>query len=169
MPSAHNNWQSLGADGLWGGATAYGGGGTPVTRDSLDAARLGVGRVPQAEYPDGYLGTLRSRRSDRTGLPASTSDSVLDSLKNRLTQRSYQRGVHKGERIDPSDYYYPKGLDPQRGLRNEAAGKRTAPMMQYAPPPHLVNDGKADPPQTILGQIDPKRQAQMTRLLPSWN
>lgn len=169
MPSAHNNWQSLGAGGMWGGATAYGGGGTPVTRGSLDAARLGVGRVPEAEYPDGYLGTLRSRRSDRTGLPASVSDTVLDSLKNRLTQRSYQRGVHKGERIDPSDYYYPKGLDPQRGLRNQARGKRTAPMMQYAPAPHLVNDGKSDPPQTIPGTIDPKRAGQLARLRPTWS
>lgn len=170
MPSAHNNWQSLGAGGMWGGATAYGGGGTPVTHDSLDAARLGVGKVPQAEYPDGYLGTLRSRRSDRTGLPASVSDTVLDSLKNRLTQRSYQRGVHKGERIDPSDYYYPQGFDPQAGLRRQAqSGLRFAPLMQFAPPTHLVNDGKSDPPQTIPGQMDPKRLGQFARLRPSWS
>lgn len=163
MPVAHQNWQSLGAGGLYGGATSYGGGGSagavPVSRDSLDALRMGVGRIPSAEYPDGYLGTMRTRREDR----------VLDSLKNRQNQRSYQRGVHKGERIDPSDYFYPEGLDPQRGLRNQAKGLRTAPLMQLIPHPHLVNDGKVDMPNNVPGQIDPRRVMQFKNLKPAWN
>lgn len=155
------NTQSLGAGGLYGTYTVNGGGGGTtevVTRSSLDAARIGTGRTPGAEWPDGYLGTIRSRRDDR----------LLDSLKNRQNQRSYTRGVHKGERIDPADYYYPKGLDPQRGLRAQRAGRRQAPLMELAAPPKLVNDGKADPPQTIPGQIDPVRSAQFRHLKPRW-
>ena len=157
----HQNWQNLGASGMYGGATAYGAGGygsVPVAHDQMDALRMGVGRTPAAEYPDGYLGTIRTRREDR----------VLDSLKNRLTQRSYQRGVHRGERVDPSDYFYPSGLEPDRGLRNQARGIRTAPLMEMAPAPHLVNDGKVDIPNNIPGQIDPRRSQQFSRLRPAW-
>ena len=77
----HQNWQSLGA-GSWGGATAYGAGGTPVARDSIDAARMGssVGRVPSAEYPDG---TWYDHDPSLIEL--------LDSRKNRENQRSYQK------------------------------------------------------------------------------
>ena len=112
MPQSHQNWQYLGANGYIGAYTTTGGGGTPVIpRSDMDYLRLGVGRKPEAEYPDGYLGTIRTRRDDR-GRPNSTSDKVLDSMKTRVGQRSYQRGVHRGERIDPSDYYYPDGFEP---------------------------------------------------------
>lgn len=159
---ASSNVQSLGAAGLYGAYTVNGGGGgstVPVTRSTLDAARIGQGRTPEAEWPDGYLGTIRTRREDR----------LLDSLKNRQNERSYQRGVHKGERIDPSDYFYPPGLDPARGIRNQQRGVRTAPVMALAPHPHLVNDGKADPPNNVPGEINPKRVAQLGHLLPGWN
>jgi hypothetical protein len=155
---------------MYGGATAYGAGGygsAPVTRDSLDALRMGVGRTPAAEYPDGYLGTIRDRRDDK-GKPYATSDVVLDSLKGRTTQRAYQRGVHKGERIDPSDYYYPKGLEPDRGLKIQARGERQRPLFNLAPAPHLVNDGKVDMLTNIPGQIDIKRSAQFSHLKPRW-
>lgn len=159
--AAGQNTQALGAGGLYGTYTVNGGGGgntEVVTRSSLDAARIGVGREPGAEYPDGYLQTIRSRRDDR----------LLDSLKNRQNQRAYQRGVHKGERIDQSDYYYPPGLDPQRGLRAQARGMRQAPVMALANPPHLVNDGKADTQATAPGEIDPRRVAQLQHLRPRW-
>ena len=68
-------------------ATTYGGGGVPIARSELDFLRMGVGREPSAEYPDGYLGTIRTRRDDR-GRPNSTSEGVLDSLKIRLGQKS---------------------------------------------------------------------------------
>jgi len=139
----------------------------PVPRSTLDASRMAMGRTPEAEYPDGYLGPIRSRRDDK-GKPYATADLVLDSLKNRQNQRGYQRGVHKGERIDQSDYFWPESLSPQRGLANQKIGLKTAPRMDLVPAPHLVNDGKVDMPNTIPGQIDPKRSAQFAHLKPKW-
>ena len=118
MPNVHQNTQNLGAGGMYGTNTTYGGGGVPVARSELDFLRLGVGRAPQAEYPDGYLGTIRTRRDDR-GRPSSVSDKVLDGLKVRVGQRSYQRGVHRGERIDQQDYYYPAGLENTAGIARQ--------------------------------------------------
>lgn len=159
----HQNWSSLGAHGLQGTYTASGGTGFVVGRSELDSLRLGEGRVPSAEYPDGYLGTIRSRRDDR----------MLDSIKGRENQRAYQRGVHKGERVDPADYYWPSGLDPQRGIRNQARGVKTTPAMQLTPAPHLVNDGKAtQAPEysqaTDMGEINPVRAHQLASLMPTW-
>ena len=161
----HQNWQSLGAHGLQGTYTTSGGTGFVVGRSELDSMRLGEGRIPSAEYPDGYLGTIRSRRDDR----------LLDSVKARETQKAYQRGVHKGERIDPADYLWPRGLDPERGLRNQMRGMRTTPAMNLVPAPKLVNDGKAmnqEPAYSQvdqLGQIDPVRAAQLASLRPTWS
>ena len=176
MPSSHQNTQNLGANGLYGTYTNYGGGGVPVARSELDYLRMGVGREPSAEYPDGYLGTIRSRRDDR-GRPASTSDKLLDSLKIRVGQRSYQRGVHRGERIDQSDYYYPKGLEKERGIiRQMKAAAKNVPVSrhvydaQIVPAPHLVNDGKAGP--TVRSDspvlVNAARQDQMARMRPQW-
>lgn len=150
MPQSHQNWQYLGASGYQGAYTTTGGGGTPVVpRSQMDFLRLGVGRTPEAEYPDGYLGTIRSRRDDR-GKP---TDTILDSLKNRSAQRSYQRGVHKGSVIDPADYFLPPELAADRGLKMQARAKkvgntlmvaRQAPDQHLADAPALVNDGKAN-------------------------
>ncbi|GAA2321912.1 hypothetical protein GCM10010149_88760 [Nonomuraea roseoviolacea subsp. roseoviolacea] len=94
--------------------TVGGGGGGLISgpRDALDAKRMG--RVPSAEYPDGYLGTVNSRREDR----------VLNAVKQKINDRSYQRGVHKHERVDPSDYYWPGDFGPMSGLKAQAQGKR---------------------------------------------
>lgn len=54
-------------------------------------------RTPEATYPDGYLSTIQSRRDQR----------LLNSLTARANQKSYDRGVHKGERVDPGDYFLP--------------------------------------------------------------
>src|SRR5206468_7107201 len=112
------NWQYLTpVDQPGSNVRANGGAGVTALsfRDALDSARTPMGqRVPQAQYPDGYLGTIQSRREDR----------ILDKVKQRLNDRSYQRGVHKGERIDPSDYYWPDEVNPQVGLEYEARGLR---------------------------------------------
>ena len=155
-----------------------GGQGTPVARGELDSMRIGTGRVPSAEYPDGYLGTIRSRRDDR-GRPSSTSDKVLDSMKNRVGQKSYQRGVHRGERIDPSDYYYPAGLEADRGIKRQMRGvkmgnttlvKKNADNVKLVPAPHLPNDGKAGPTVKSVspGQINQRRADQWSPLKPKW-
>jgi hypothetical protein len=70
----------------------------PLFRDALDARRSAYRRVPEAEYPDGYLGTITSRHEDK----------LLRALKANETGRPTQRGVHKGETIDPGDYFWPK-------------------------------------------------------------
>ena len=176
MPNTHQNIQNLGAGGMYGTNTVYGGGGVPVARSELDFLRMGVGRAPQAEYPDGYLGTIRSRRDDR-GRPSSVSDKVLDGLKTRVGQRAYQRGVHRGERIDVSDYYYPAGLENTRGIARQMQSsyvgsvlmsQRNAPNFNLAPRPHLPNDGKADMRSTSPGEIDQKRVDKFARMRPQW-
>ena len=163
--NATQNWQSLGAGGVYGSFN-FGGGGTPA-RSDLDQLRMGVGRVPHAEYPDGYLGTIRSRRDDK-GKPSSTSDAVLDSVRSRVNQKSYQRGTHKGERIDPGDYVWPREWSNETGISNQLKGRKTAPISITGLPPHLVNDGKADIPNNVAIQTDPRRREQFSRLRPQW-
>ena len=180
MPQSHQNWQYLGASGYIGAYTTTGGGGTPVSpRSSMDFARMGVGRAPQAEYPDGYLGTIRTRRDDK-GKPYSIGDTVLDSLKNRQNQRAYQRGVHRGERIDPAQYLWPENLEPDRRLKaknykaQEIAGavvymtKRNAPKTALAPAPQLINDGKADISANVPAEFNPRTAQHFTHLKPKW-
>lgn len=180
MSSSHQNWQYLGASGYIGAYTTTGGGGTPVTpRSSMDFLRMGVGRAPQAEYPDGYLGTIRTRRDDK-GKPYSVGDTVLDSLKNRQNQRAYQRGVHRGERIDPAQYLWPEHLQDDRGIKSKNykaqevsgavvyMGKRNAPKMDLAPAPHLVNDGKANISSNVPAEFNPRIAQNFTHLKPRW-
>lgn len=168
--SASQNWQSLGAGGLYG-YNNQGGAGTPVAHDTMDALRIGVGRVPSAEYPDGYLGTIRSRRDDR----------LLDSVKSRVNQKAYQRGVHKGERIEPSMYFWPQEFTPDMGLMRQMRAQvdsssgatvyraaRFAPQTHLTPAPHLVNDGKSNLVSDAPGQIDVRRQNMLAYLKPAW-
>lgn len=160
MPAPHQNWQALAANGFQDANAS--GTGSIVSRDYLDQLRLAQGYPqPTAAYPDGYLGTIRSRQDDR----------LLDSVKNRENQRAYQRGVHKGERIDPAQYVWPSEMDPMRGLRNQAmGGPRQTPMAELVDPPHLVNDGRAGPSVTANepGVIDPFRASNLAALRPPW-
>ena len=161
------NWQNTGGSGFCGTYTNYGGGGLPVARSDMDFKRMGTARTPSAEYPDGYLGTIRSRRDDR----------LLDSIKTRVGDKSYQRGVHKGEKIDVSNYLWPDTFQPDAGLRREAMAKqvgnvlmapRFAPNPILVPGPHLVNDGKADHRANEPGEINERRARQFDRMKPSW-
>lgn len=140
---------------------AYAGANLVPTRDQLDALRLGGGRTPEAEYPDGYLGTIRSRREDR----------LLDAVKQKIGDRSYQRGVHKGIRIDPQDYLWPDALQPTRGLEMQARGIRNAPLQTTT---EQIVYGTARTPrgaESLLGPMPGKISDQapaLQRLLPSW-
>lgn len=169
--SPSQNWQSLGAGGFYG-YNNQGGAGTPVARSEMDALRIGTGRVPAAEYPDGYLGTIRSRRDDR----------LLDSIKNRVNQKAYQRGVHKGERIDASSYFWSPEFGAQSGLQRQAKARpqnvnggvqymvpRSAPEIRLTPAPHLVNDGKANTFANEPGTLDVRRANQLAYLKPVWS
>ena len=168
--SPQQNWQSLGGNGFFG-YNNQGGAGTPIARDELDSTRMGIGRVPSAEYPDGYLGTIRSRRDDR----------LLDSVKSRVNQKAYQRGVHKGERIEPSMYFWPEGFGPMMGIERQMKAQvaninggvvyqsdRFTPQVELMPAPHLVNDGKANTIATEPAQINKRRQAMLAYLRPAW-
>src|SRR3954470_11123771 len=106
-----NDWQHLTPYGLpIDGNTAVGAGGTPY-RSALDATRSAApGFTPDAEYPDGYLGNIQSRREDR----------LLSAVQSRLTNRSYQRGVHKGDKIGQEDYFWPPSLNMMSGIEAQA-------------------------------------------------
>lgn len=151
-------------------------GGVPLIggRSIQDARRMmQTGRAPQAQYPDGYLGTIIDRRQDR----------VMVAVQGRLTQRSYQRGVHKGERIDTSDYYWRPELNLMSGIENEATGKRWRPVgaeperlahlgkVQAMSPADMWNAKKIAYPEdpSALGQTNPRRVAQLAHLRPAWS
>jgi len=180
MAESHQNRQYLGASGFVGAYTTTGGGGTPIVpRSEMDFLRIGVGRAPQAEYPDGYLGTIRSRRDDK-GKPYAVSDTVLDSLKNRQNQRAYQRGVHRGERIDPAQYLWPENLQPDRRLQVKPKlvaddgvltmnMVRNSPQQALAPAPHLVNDGKSNISASVPAEFNPRTADTFSHLKPRWN
>lgn len=161
--SANQNWQSIGGNGF-SGYNNQGGYGGPVARGELDAIRIGTGRVPSAEYPDGYLGTIRSRRDDR----------LLDSIKNRVGQKSYQRGVHKGERIEGSAYFWTPEFNDMMGIKRQMRGQREgliprfSPQMQLMPAPHLVNDGKANTVADQPTAFDAQRANALNYLKPAW-
>lgn len=167
--SPNQNWQSLGAGGL-NGYNNQGGYGGPAVRGDLDALRIGTGRTPSAEYPDGYLGTIRSRRDDR----------LLDSVKSRLGEKNYQRGVHKGERIEPSMYFWPDSFNDQMGIKREAKAKydkesgtyrvpRFTQDIRLTPAPHLVNDGKANTVANEPGIMNVQRANALNYLKPVWS
>lgn len=167
------NWQYLAPFGVsQPGTPTYGGGGRTDLigyRDILDARRsVATARTPEAEYPDGYLGNVNSRREDR----------LLKGIQSRLTQRSYQRGIHKGERIDPSDYFWSDEFNPQTGLEREAAGLKFAPLgtpeeqVTHLGKNHMLNPSQlgalARSVDIDPGPVDPIRTAKAARLLPSW-
>lgn len=169
-----SDWQYLAPHGApQPGSPVTGGGGRTLAgyRDILDAKRsAATARTPDAEYPSGYLGTIKSRREDR----------LLGAVQTRLTSRQYQRGVHKGEKIDSGDYFWPDEFNPMSGLAAEAVGAKwtavgSSPAEQIN---HLGKGHMLSPAE--LGKVyeqynvrdvqpaDDLRRQQMQTLLPSW-
>lgn len=142
----------------------------PWFRDRVDALR--AARIPSAEYPDGYLATVRTRRQDR-----------LQAHRGRVNQRNYQRGIHVGARVDPQSYFWTPEFNDKVGLENQAlTGQRWAPLGD--PETHLVNSGKGvprggrslagmPPPARVVGtspvpHSDEERRLYLKRLAPAW-
>lgn len=134
----------------------------PVFRNQKDQRLAAFGASPDTAHPDGYLGTITNRRQDK----------VMGAIA-RQNQRSYTRGVHKGERINPGDYVWPSEFNLQTGLQNQLKGKRFAPV--GAEPVILTNDGKVGPkgvPQNLdrpqQQAIDMERRKRLKSLAPDW-
>jgi hypothetical protein len=173
------------------GQATYGGGGFTNSahtagavqyRTPLDAERAAAGQLPMAEYPDGYLGTITDRHQDK----------LLDAVQNKLTERSYQRGVHKGAKIARQDYFWPDGFEPDKRLKQQAHARRTGSTVsvtRYAPAgnpverlAHLGKTAGLTPPEQIslykqygvsiaknpVVLTDPTRQARLQKMLPRY-
>lgn len=172
-----SNWQYLPPMGIGqpgAPVRANGGGGTDVLtfRDPLDAKRSAFGgRMPAATYPDGYLGTITDRRQDR----------IKQVARKRMNDRSYQRGVHAGDKVDPGDYKWPDagGVRPTAGLEYEARGLKWT--QQGSVTERLAHGGKVNaltPAQMaelqkkygiseVMADIDPIRRERLKKMLPS--
>lgn len=179
------NWQVITAPGAtFPGSPGVAGGGYGegiVFRDSLDARRSMRGRTPEAEYPDGYLGTLTNRQQDK----------VLGKIQERLNDRSYQRGVHVGSKIGRDQYYWTPSVNPESGLQRESAYRRVDGLLvsdRYSPPGNpverLAHQGKTaglTPPEQMeiarkygvnpgvqVMNPDPDRQEKLRKMLPGY-
>jgi hypothetical protein len=99
------------------------------------------------------------------------ADKILGHIE-RMNLRQYSRGVHKGERINPSDYLWPEEFNKFTNIQLESEGKRFAPVGTYAPP--LTNDGKISGAESIRRSkpgsekipVNPERQSRLRHMLP---
>lgn len=108
-----NWWVNTGGLGIAPGEAVVGSGGdTSVVspRDPLDAARMANQLAPGAAYPDGYLGTITDRQQDK----------LFTTVTGRLTDRGYQRGVHKGEKLGADQYYWTADCNPGAGIERQS-------------------------------------------------
>jgi hypothetical protein len=176
--ASFSQWQQQGA--YPGGDTPFRAaevaGPQPFFHDPLDAMRSMWKRTPDAQHPDGYLGTIQTKRQDR----------LRQGLQNRSDNKPYARGVHKGERLDGRDYFWPPEMQPTDGLVAQMEGRR------YVPPGILMEAGQmpmqqgakvnssdlarvgvrgvpARTSQVQWGEKDPERSSQLKRLRPPWS
>ena len=185
MPAPNQNWWTDSSPAFNSpGGTTYGGGGSLDMASyhyELDARRSLA--TSDAQYPDGYLGTITDRRQDR----------LLQTLQRRLTARSYQRGVHVGSKIGHDQYFWPKDFDPDSGIERQAATAimdgYTIDVQRFAPTGNpvelLAHEGKTagmsppgaeaiyrrygvDPSVNQVVLQDPDRKARMQKMLPNY-
>jgi hypothetical protein len=133
----------------------------PFFRDQLDYQRSGWRRTPEAQYPDGYLQTIHTRRDDR----------LLDGLKQRQAQGPKVRGIHKGDQMDARDYYWQPDFNPDSGLINQAAGMETPDgiVVQRYASPGMVNDPMAAEFMSSRRTNLMARQGGGQGMTPPWN
>lgn len=138
-PYQHSN-QYPGGDAPFRVAETFGP--APRGHDYLDNLRMYWRRTPEATYPDGYLGTINTRRGDR----------LMDSLKQRQNNRPTSRGIHKGERIDARDYEWPVEFNLWSALQSENEGMRyVSPGMneQFLPGERYPTDHRGVGPRSV--------------------
>lgn len=175
---AFNQWYEPSAGYPGGNApfrSADTGGPQPVFRDQLDATRSMFRRTPDAEYPDGYAGTVNTKRQDRLRHSGSV----------RQDNKPYSRGVHKGERLNESDYFWPAEMQPYDGLEAQRVGTKwvppgllmevgAIPTSQYGETPvSMARVGTKGVPRggTVNWSqkgADPDRRAKLSGMLPPW-
>jgi hypothetical protein len=137
-------------------------GNSPVFRNNKDKILSGYRGTPDAQYPDGYLGTMSSNRRQ---------DKVLGTL-SRMNARQYTRGVHKGERINAGDYLWPDEFNKWTALQLQEQGLKFAPP--GADPVRLMRDGNYAPRGIPRDQdkpenrSNPERRAKLKGLAPAW-
>lgn len=95
---------------------------SPYARNARDA-QLIQQRTPQAQYPDGYLGTAPKRYPD-------------DDLNTQT------RGPRGGVKMPDTAYFWPENFD-LMGIHLESQGRKFAPTMEKER--RLTNEGKAAP------------------------
>jgi hypothetical protein len=145
----------------------------PRGHDYLDNLRMYWRRTPEATFPDGYLGTVPSRRGDR----------LMDGLKARTANRPNTRGIHKGERIDARDYAWPPEFNLWTGLQYQQAGVKFAPpgLGQFLPDERYPTDRRNVGPRSVPvgnryaggggapGSISPDRRPVLAAQAPPWS
>jgi hypothetical protein len=184
-PGSNSNWLVNSQPWSGSGGNVVGGGGDPVApagaASRLDRLRMGDGQLPDAQYPDGYLGSVNGRQQGKQD----------DQLRTRLGDRAYQRGVHKDTKMSPDQYQWPVDFSPMSGLENQARGRRSGNVIMT---PRFVSTG--DPterynagmemsdaemqavyqrygvnPRTAQATdtVDPARRAVMSHMLPPYS
>lgn len=169
-----SNWSYMPPVGQQGSATVGGGGGLPLAgfRSILDARiSMATGKTPEAQYPDGYLGSVIDRRQDK----------LLQTVRNNA--RSYTRGVHKGSRIAPTDYFWPDDFNPmtvmEKRLKNPTGGKWSPPgnpierlahggKFMSAAEANVLRQELNIPPDPQMRIVDPEVRKSQYRNLPTW-
>ena len=146
---------------------------TPFAHNYLDSVRMNWRRTPEATYPDGYLGTINTRRSDR----------LMDGLKARTANRPNTRGIHKGERMDQRDYFWTPEFNLLSGLETQMTGMRWSPpgLGEYLPDERYPADNKTVGPRSVpvgsrylhgggpTAQQDPNRLSVLRSQAPGWS
>lgn len=168
-----SNWSYTPPVGQQGSITVGGGGGLPLAgfRSILDARlAAATGKTPEAQYPDGYLGSVIDRREDK----------LLQTVRNNA--RSYTRGVHKGSKISNLDYFWPDDFTPYSTIEARMKGDKSRYSASGNPIERLAHAGKGmsaaeanmlreeanipvDPQMRI---VDPEIRKAAYRNLPSW-
>lgn len=151
-------------------APSHGGNGTNGRADGYDPRRIadprqalvtpGLVPINPASYRDERDARMQGAAAPLTEFP----DENLGAVRSNI--RSYTRGIHMGERLNPSMYLWPEEFGPDTGIKMEKKG------LQWTAADEAVPSGIAPGPNSIPGEgineIDPSRQPFLTGLLPTW-